>query len=87
MSDKEIDPETPGVNAGEEDKASENSDDPPTLDEIMDQVLPEQPGEDSGKKGRYNLCSDRSRSYNHRYAGNDFVVDDESGIVMSGRHR
>ena len=83
VSDEEIDPETPGVNAGEEDKASENSDDPPTLDEIMDQVQPEQPGEDSGKKGRYNLCSDRSRSYNHRYAGNDFVVDDESGIVMT----
>ena len=63
------------MSAGEEDKASEDSSDP--------QVQPEQPGEDSSKKGRYNLHSDRSQSYNHRYAGNDFVVDDESGIVMT----
>ena len=78
-----IEPETPGVSAGEDDETSENGDDEPTLDEITDQVQPAQPGENNGTKGRYNLCSDRSRSYNHHYAGNDFVVDDESGIVMT----
>ena len=83
VSDEEIGPETPGVSAGEDDETSENGDDQSTLDGIMDLVQPAQPGENNNKKGRYNLCSDRSRSYNHRYAGNDFVVDDESGIVMA----
>ena len=83
VSDEEIDPETPGVSVGEEDKANEDGDDPPTLDEITGQVQPEQPREDNGTRGRYNLRSDQSRSYNHHYGGNDFVVDDESGIVMT----
>ena len=83
VSDEEIEPETPEVSAGEDDGTSKDGDDEPTLDEITDQVQPTQPGENNGKEGRYNLRSDRSRSYNHRYAGNDFVVDDESGIVMT----
>ena len=70
VSDEEIGPETPGVSAGEDDETSENGDDQPTLDRITDLVQPAQPGENNGKKGRYNLCSDRSRSYNHHYAGN-----------------
>ena len=83
VSDEEIEPETPGVSAGEDDGTGKDGGDQPTLDEIMDQVQPAQPGENNGKEGRYNLHSDRSQSYNHRYAGNDFVVDDESGIVMT----
>ena len=83
VSDEEIEPETPGVSVGEEDKAIENGGDPPTLDEITGQVPPAPPGEDNGTRGRYNLRSDRSRSYNHHYAGNDFIFDDESGIVMT----
>ena len=83
VSDEEIEPETPGVGAREDDEASENGDDPPVLDEITGQLPPVPPGEDNSAKGRYNLHSDRNRSYNHRYAGKDFVVDDESGIVMT----
>ena len=83
VSDEEIEPETPGASAGEDNETSENGDDQPTLDEITDQVQPAQPVENNDKEGRYNLCSNRTRSYNHRYAGNDFVVDDESGIVMT----
>ena len=67
----------------EDDEASENGDDPPVLDEITGQLSPVPPGEDNSAKGRYNLRSNRNRSYNHRYAGKDFIVDDESGIVMT----
>ena len=83
VSDEEIAPETPGVSVGEDDGTSKDGDDEPTLDEITDQVQPTQPGENNGKEGRYNLRSDRSRSYNYRYAGNVFIVDDESCIVMT----
>ena len=83
VSDKVIEPETPGVGAGEEDKGGENGDDPPALDGITGQLPPTAPGEDSGAKGRYNLRSNRDRSYNHHYAGKDFIVDNESGIVMT----
>ena len=83
VSDEEIELETPGVGAGEEDKVSQNGDDPPALDEITGQLPPAPPREDNGAKGRYNLRSDRNQSYNHCYAGNDFVVDDKSGIVMT----
>ena len=83
VSDEEIEPETPGVGAGEDDEASENGDDPPVLDETTGQLPPTPPKEDNGAKGRYNLRNDQNRSYNHRYAGKDFIVDNESGIVMT----
>ena len=83
VSDEEIEPETPGVSAGEDDGTSKDGGDQPTLDEMTDQAQPAQPEENNGKDGRYNLCSDHSRSYNHRYAGSGFVVDDKSGIVMT----
>ena len=25
--------------------------------------------------GRYNLCNTRGRDYDHRYAGEDFIID------------
>ena len=83
VSDEEIAPETPGVSAGEDDGTGKDGGDQPSLDEIMDQVQPAQSGENNGKEGMYNLRSDHSQSYNHQYAGNDFVVDNESGIVMT----
>ena len=83
MSEEDIEPETPGVGVVEEDEASESRDDPRAQDKITDQLPPAPPGEDNGTKGRYNLHSDRNRNYNHRYAGKDFIVDDESGIVMT----
>ena len=83
VSEEEIELETPGVGAAEEDKASENGDDLPAQDVVTGQLPPAPPGEDNDKKGRYNLHSDRNQSYNHHYAGKDFIVDDESGIVMT----
>ena len=83
VSKEETEPETPGVSAVEEEEASENGDDLPAQDMITGQLPPAPPGEDNGTRGRYNLRSDRNRSYNHRYAGKDLVVDDESGIVMT----
>ena len=83
VNNAEIAPETPGVSTGEDYKASENSDDEPTIDQITDPVQPIQPEEEKGKEGRYNLRRNRGRNYNHRYAGNDFVTDDDSGIVMT----
>ena len=60
VSDEEIGLETPGVSAGEDDETSKNGDDQPTPDGVTDLVQPPQPGENNGKKGRYNLRSDRS---------------------------
>ena len=73
VSEEETEPETPGVGAVEEDKACENGVDLPAQDVITGQLPPAPPGEDNGTRGRYNLRRDRNRSYNHRYAGKDFV--------------
>ena len=83
VSDEEIEPEIPGVGTGEEDGVSENGDAPPGLDGVTGQLPPAATGEDSSAKGRYNLRSNRDQSYNHRYAGKDFVVEEESVIVMT----
>ena len=72
---EEIDPETPGVGT-KDDETSENNNDPPTLGKMTDQQLP-------GTGTRYNLRNSRGRSYNHRYAGSDFIVEDENGVVMT----
>ena len=76
MSDEEINPETPGVGTKEDDETSENGNDPPTLSEMTDQQPP-------GTGTRSNLRSGRGRSYNHCYAGSDFIVEDENGVVMT----
>ena len=76
VSDEEIDPETPGVGTREDDEASNDGNDPPTLGKTTDQQPP-------GTETRYNLRSNRGRSYNHRYAGSDFIVEDENGVVMT----
>ena len=33
--------------------------------------------------GRYNLCGGCNQNYDHRYAGEDFAVDNEVGITMT----
>ena len=83
VNDEEIEPETPGVGTGEEDEGSENGNDPPTLDEVTDQQPPAPPREHNNTGTRYNLRSGRSRSYDHRYAGKDCIVEDENDIVMT----
>ena len=82
-SDEEINPETPGVGTKGEDKTPENDSDPPTLDEGADQQPPVPPRQHDGTGTRYNLRSGRGRSYDHRYAGSDFIVEDENGLVMT----
>ena len=83
VSDEEIDPEIPGVGAREEDETSENGSDPPTLGEVTDKQPSAPPREHNGTGTRYNLRSGRGWCYNHRYAGSDFIVEDENGIVMT----
>ena len=83
VNDTVFAPETPGVTAGEDDGTNEDDNDEPDLDEISGQGQPTQPGADNGKEGRYNLRSNHSRSYNHQYTENNFVIDDDSGIVMT----
>ena len=83
VDDAVIAPEIPGVTVEEDDGTHEDDNDEPALDEIAGQGQPTQPGRDNGGEGRYNLRSNRSRSYNHRYKENDFVIDDDSGIVMT----
>ena len=83
VNDAVIAPEIPGVTAGEDDGTNEDDNDESALHEITGQGQPPQPGGDNGGEGRYNLRSNRSRCYNHRYKENDFVIDDDSGIVMT----
>ena len=76
MSNEEIDPGTPGVGAEDDDETSNDGNDPPALGEVTDQRPP-------GRNTRYNLRSDRCRSYNHLYAGSDFIVEEDNGVVMA----
>ena len=83
VNDAVIAPEIPGVTAGEDDGTNEDDNDESALHEITGQGQPPQPGGDNGGEGRYNLRSNRCRSYNYRNKENDFVIDDDSGIVMT----
>ena len=35
--------------------------------------------------GRYNLHGGRNRNYDHHYTGEDFVIDNEVGIIMTAK--
>ena len=84
VSEEAIDLEIPGVGAKEDDETSENGDDEtseiggdaPNLEDTTDQQPP-------GRGTKYNLRSGRGQSYNRCYAGSDFVVEDENGVVMT----
>ena len=66
MDDETIDPETPGVGEnGEETEEEEFMIQPPA-------VSPQRKGRGGG---RYNLRHTRGRDYDHRYAGDDFIID------------
>ena len=79
----ETEPETPGVGAAEENEMGENGEDQPMQVEAMAQPPLAPPEEENNSGGRYHLHSDRNRNYNNHYAGEDFVVDSESSIVMT----
>ena len=76
VSSEEIDPGIPGVGAEDDDETSNDGNDPPALGEVTDQRKP-------GTDMRYNLRSNRGQSYNHRYAGSDFIVEEDNGVVMA----
>ena len=59
------DPETPGVGESGED----------TEEEVINQPPPVPPQRNDRGNGRYNLSNTRGRDYDHRYAGEDFVID------------
>ena len=83
VDEEETEPETPGVGAVEENEAGENGEDQPTQVEATAELPLAPPDEENNSGGRYNLHSDRNRNYNHRYMGEDFVIDSEIGIVMT----
>ena len=61
-----VDPETPGVGEkGEDTEEGELVDQPP-------EILPQGNGKGGGG---YNLHHTRGRDYGHRYAGDDFIID------------
>ena len=64
---------TPGVGGNEE-----NEDD----DGVDEQYEMPPKAKESTASG-YGLRSRRGRSYNHRYAGEDFVVGDDTGISLA----
>ena len=66
VDEEAINPETPGVGENREDKDEEEAIDKPPL------VPPQR--NDRGN-GRYNLRNTWGRDYDHRYAGEDFVID------------
>ena len=75
-NDNVDEPETPGVGDDEEDDTnvaniSNNEQSKATLDKKTNMV------------GGYGLRDKRNRNYNHRYAGEDFVVGDDTGITLA----
>ena len=74
VDDETIDPETQGVGKnGEEMEEEELMNQPPT-------VSPQRNGR---RGGRYNLCNTRGHDYDHRYAGDDFNIDNVA-MTMHG---
>ena len=80
VGEEEAEPEIPGVGE-EEDEADDDG------GSIQDKVTVEQPlaapEVENNMSGRYNLRSGRNRNYDHRYVGEEFVVDNEVGIAMT----
>ena len=66
VEEEAINPETPGVGENGEDKDEEEAiDQPPTVP----------PQRNDRGNGRYNLHNTQGCDYDHRYAGEDFVID------------
>ena len=71
------------MEVAEENEVVEDGDDQPTRVEVPVEPPPAPPEADNNSGGRYNLRGGWSRSYNHHYTGEDFVIDNENGIVMA----
>ena len=70
-----IEPETPGVGMVEENEEGNNEEDQPAEDVATGQPPPALPQENNGAEGRYNLRNNWNCNYGHRYAGEDFILD------------
>ena len=66
-------PETPGVGGNDNNEGGGETNE--------QQVV--QPEARENTVGGYGLRSRRGRSYDHRYAGEDFVVEDDTGITLA----
>ena len=85
VEEEESEPEIPGVEEGEEDKVDDDVDNQSTQDEATAKPPPAPPKVENNLGSRYNLHGGQNRNYNHHYIGEDFVIDNEDGIVMTTR--
>ena len=83
VNEEEAKPETPGVGVAEESEAVDNGDNQPTQDEVTVKPALAPPEVVNNSGSRYNLHGGRNWNYNHHYAGEDFVIDNEDGIIMT----
>ena len=75
VDEEVIEPETPGVGMVEENEEGNNMEDQPAEDVATGQPPPALPQGNNGAEGRYNLRNNRNCNYGHRYAGEDFILD------------
>ena len=80
VGEEEAEPEIPGV---EEEEDEADYDVRLMQDEVVAEQPPAAPEVENNVGGRHNLCGGHNRNYDHRYAGEDFVVDNEVGIAMT----
>ena len=83
VNEEETKPEIPGVGVAEESEVVDNGDDQPTQVEVTVEPPVAPPEAENNSGSRYNLRGGRNWNYNHCYAGEDFVVDNEDGIVTT----
>ena len=83
VGEEEAELEIPGVGEEEEDEADDDVDDQSTQDDVAVEQPLAPPEAENNLGGRYNLRGGRNRNYDHRYTEEDFVVDNEVGIVMT----
>ena len=80
VGEEETEPEIPGVDR-EENEADDD------VGSMQDKDAVEQPlgapEVENNLGGRYNLHGEHNHNYDHRYAGEDLVVDNEVGVAMT----
>ena len=83
VGEEEAEPEIPGGGEEEEDEVDDDVEDQSTQDEVTVEQPLSPPKAENNLGGRYNLHGGQNRNYDHHYAGEDFVIDNEVGIVMT----
>ena len=83
VREEEAELEIPGVGEEEADEADDDIDDQSTQDkDVVEQPLAP-PEAENNLGGRYSLSGGRNWNNARHYTGQDFVIDNEVGIVMS----